>query len=52
MSERSLTGQIFSWGGDNYFIMFLLILSKSIPVPMGGVNVIKTFLNLDMYSKM
>jgi hypothetical protein len=52
MSERSLTGQIFSWGGDNYFIMFLLILSKSIPVPMGGVNVIKAFLNLDMYSKM
>jgi hypothetical protein len=51
MSARSWHGQMFSWGGDNCFIMLLFFLSLSIPVPIGGVNVIKTFLNLDMYSK-
>ncbi len=42
--------KIYSFGGDNTFIMLMLILAATIPVPE-TVPTINTFLNLDRYSK-
>jgi hypothetical protein len=50
MSQNSLDGTILSWGGDNCFIMLLNIISATIPVYL-EVDVTKTFLNLDYFSK-
>ena len=51
MERRNVNSKIFSFGGDNLFILFLLIVSTTIPIPAAGVNTIRAFLNLDKYSK-
>ena len=43
--------KILSFGGDNCFITFLLVISTTIPIPSMGVKTIQIFLNLDKYSK-
>jgi hypothetical protein len=49
MSQRALSGKIFSFGGDDISIMVMLVLSATIPLS-GTVSTIQTFLKRDQYA--
>ncbi len=49
MQKSGIEAKIYSFGGDNTFIMLMLILAAKIPFPE-KVPTINTFLNLDTYS--
>jgi hypothetical protein len=49
MTQRALSGKIFSFGGDNIFIVLMYVLSMTIPIPE-TVSTIQTFLKLDQYA--
>jgi hypothetical protein len=51
MQKSGIEAKIYSFGGDNTFIMLMLILAATIPFPE-TVPTINTFLNLDTYSKL
>jgi hypothetical protein len=50
MKERSLEGSIYSWGGNNSFVLLLMIISTTIPQYL-SVDITRTF-KLDEFSKL